>query len=152
MATDTACAGEMVEILLVEDSPTDVLMTREAFAYHDVLNPLHVVEDGIEALAYLRHEGAYAGSRLPGLIILDLNLPRKNGHEVLAEIKRDPALKYIPVVILTTSTAESDVLGTYADYANCYVTKPVDFQRFGHVVHAIRQFWCGVATLPLKTR
>ncbi|MGG1943829.1 response regulator [Trinickia sp. NRRL B-1857] len=152
MVAEIAFAGEMVEILLVEDSPTDVMMTREAFEYHDVLNPLHVVEDGVEALAYLRHEGAYAGSRLPGLIILDLNLPRKNGHEVLAEIKRDPSLQCIPVVILTTSTAESDVLGTYAGYANCYVTKPVDFQKFGHVVHAIREFWCGIVTLPSKTR
>ncbi|WP_116136252.1 response regulator [Trinickia diaoshuihuensis] len=152
MGTESGCTGELVEILLVEDSPTDVMMTREAFEYHNVLNPLHVVEDGVEALAYLRREGAYAGSRLPGLIILDLNLPRKNGREVLTEIKRDSSLRCIPVVILTTSTAEEDVRSTYDGYANCYVTKPVDFQKFGQVVCAIRQFWCGVVTLPPQAR
>ncbi|WP_206952546.1 response regulator [Trinickia acidisoli] len=144
----TGIGGEIVEILLVEDSPTDVMMTREAFAYHKVLNPLRVAEDGVEALAYLHREGAYADCRLPGLIILDLNLPRKNGREVLTEIKRDPVLQCIPVVILTTSTAEEDVLGTYAHYANCYVTKPVDFEKFVQVVCSIREFWCGVVTLP----
>lgn len=152
MVAEIGSNGEMVDILLVEDSPTDVLLTREALEYHNVLNPLHVVEDGVEALAYLHREGAYSDRALPGLIILDLNLPRKNGREVLTEIKRDPSLRCIPVVILTTSTAEDDVIGTYEGYANCYVTKPVDFQQYGYVVRAIRQFWCGIVTLPSMGR
>ncbi|CAB3702254.1 response regulator [Trinickia soli] len=140
--------GEIVEILLVEDSPADVMLTRDAFDYHKVLNPLRVVEDGVDALAYLRREGRYAHCKLPSLIILDLNLPRMSGREVLMEIKRDPVLQCIPVVILTTSTSEEDILGTYAHYANCYITKPVDFDKFVHVIRSIREFWCGVVTLP----
>lgn len=140
--------SEIVEILLVEDCPADVMMTRDAFDYHKVLNPLRVVEDGVDALAYLRREGRYADCKLPGLIILDLNLPRLNGHELLMEIKRDPVTQCIPVVILTTSTNEEDVLGTYAHYANCYVTKPVDFDKFVRVIRSIGEFWCGVVTLP----
>lgn len=140
--------GEFVEILLVEDSPADVMLTRDAFDYHKVLNPLRVVEDGVDALAYLRREGRFADCKVPGLVILDLNLPRMSGREVLMEIKRDPVLQCIPVVILTTSSSEEDVLGTYSHYANCYITKPVDFDKFVHVIRSIREFWCGVVTLP----
>lgn len=137
-----------VEILLVEDSPTDVLITREALAEVKVFNTLHVVEDGVEALAFLRREGRYAGAPRPGLIILDLNLPRKSGREVLAEIKTDPDLQVIPVVVLTTSQAEEDVVKAYGLHANCYVVKPMDFVRFVEVVRAIPEFWFSIVTLP----
>lgn len=137
-----------VEILLVEDSPADVLITEEAFAQARLINTIYVVEDGVEALAFLRAEGRYAGARRPDLILLDLNLPRKNGHEVLAEIKADPALMQIPVVVLTTSRAEADVLQAYGLHANCYVVKPVEFTNFVAAVQSIRQFWMSVVTLP----
>jgi CheY-like chemotaxis protein len=136
------------EILLVEDSPSDVLMTREALASAKVLNNLHVVEDGVEAMEFLRRRGAYAHLPRPHLILLDLNLPRKNGREVLAEIKSDPSLKSIPVVVLTTSKAEEDVLHAYGLHANCYVTKPVDFGNFATVIRSIQNFWFKVVTLP----
>ena len=137
-----------IEILLVEDSPTDVLMTVEAFKYAKVLNNLHVVENGVDALAFLRRQGAHAGAPRPDLILLDLNLPRKDGREVLADIKADPELKIIPVVVLTTSKAEEDVVKAYGLHANCYVTKPVDFASFAEVVRSIEQFWFTVVTLP----
>ncbi len=137
-----------IEILLVEDSPTDVLMAEEALQHAKVLNNLNVVENGVDAMAFLRREGVYAKARRPDLILLDLNLPRKDGREVLAEIKADRELKLIPVVILTTSKAEEDVLKTYGLHANCYVTKPVDFSSFAAVVRAIEQFWFTVVTLP----
>ena len=137
-----------IEILLVEDSPTDVLMTEEALKYAKVLNNLHVVENGVDAMAFLRREGAYAGAPRPDLILLDLNLPRKDGREVLADIKADPVLKIIPVVVLTTSKAEEDVVKAYGLHANCYVTKPVDFASFAEVVRSIEQFWFTVVTLP----
>ncbi|AGK51508.1 MULTISPECIES: response regulator [Burkholderia] len=140
--------GNFVEILLVEDSPTDVMMTREALEYYKVLNPLRVVEDGVAAMAYLRREGPYASARRPGLIILDLNLPKKSGREVLQELKLDPDLSTIPVVILTTSKSDEDVARSYGLHANCYITKPVDFAKFTHVVHSINEFWLGVVTLP----
>lgn len=140
--------GDLVEILLVEDSPTDVMMTREAIEYYKVLNPLKVVEDGEAAMAYLRREGPYVSARRPGLIILDLNLPRKSGREVLEELKCDPALSTIPVVILTTSKSEEDVVRSYGLHANCYITKPVDFEKFTDVVRNINEFWLGVVTLP----
>ncbi|MDQ3023474.1 MAG: response regulator [bacterium] len=136
-----------VEILLVEDSPTDVLLAREALAYSKVVNHLHTVPDGVEALAFLRKEGQYADCPTPGLILLDLNLPRKGGREVLAEIKGDEELKRIPVVVLTTSKSEEDILGAYGLYANCYIVKPVDFEKFAEVVRSIESFWFSVVTL-----
>jgi len=137
-----------IDILLVEDSPADVLITREAFAEFKIVNTLHVVEDGVEALAFLNREGQYASEPRPDLILLDLNLPRKNGREVLAEIKADPNLKNIPVVILTTSHSEKDVLQAYDLHANCYIVKPVGFDNFVEAVKTIRQFWFSVVTLP----
>jgi chemotaxis family two-component system response regulator Rcp1 len=137
-----------VEILLVEDSPSDVLMTREALQTAKVSNTLHVVEDGVEAMAFLRREGRYANQPRPHLILLDLNLPRKTGREVLAEVKADPALMLSPVVVLTTSKAEVDVLNAYGLHANCFVTKPVDFQNFASVIWSIERFWFTVVTLP----
>ena len=137
-----------INILLVEDSPTDVLITREALESAKVINNLQVAEDGVEALAILRREGRYAQTPRPDLILLDLNLPRKNGQEVLQEVKNDPNLKMIPVVVLTTSKAEEDVLKAYGHHANCYITKPVDFVEFAAVIKSIEQFWFAVVTLP----
>lgn len=137
-----------VDILLVEDSPSDILITREAFAEFKILNTLHVVEDGVEAMAFLRQQGKYASAPHPDLILLDLNLPRKNGREVLGEIKADQNLKHIPVVILTTSHAEQDVLQSYDQHANCYVVKPVGFENFVAAMKSIRQFWFSIVTLP----
>lgn len=137
------------EILLVEDSPSDVLMTREALASAKVLNNLHVVEDGVEAMAFLRQQGAYATSPRPHLVLLDLNLPRKPGRDVLAEIKNDAVLKTIPVVVLTTSNAEADVLSSYGMHANCYIAKPIDFANFASVIQSIERFWFAVVTLPV---
>jgi chemotaxis family two-component system response regulator Rcp1 len=139
---------EPIEILLVEDSPADVDLTREALADAKVHNNLHVVGDGVEALAFLRHEGRYADAPHPDLILLDLNLPKKDGREVLAEIKADPRLRRIPVVVLTTSEAEQDILQSYDLYANCYVTKPVDLDAFIHVVRSIEDFWLAIVRLP----
>ena len=137
-----------IDILLVEDDPGDVLMTREAFEHHKIRNALHVVSDGVEALEFLRHEGSFAEAPRPGLILLDLNLPRKDGREVLDEIKRDPRLCTIPVVVLTTSEAEEDILRSYELHANAYVTKPVDFEKFVEVVRKIDDFWVTVVKLP----
>ncbi|HDR73931.1 MAG TPA: response regulator [Methanoculleus sp.] len=137
-----------VEILLVEDNPGDVRLTKEALREGKVRNNLHTVMDGEEAMAFLRKEGKHAGAPRPDLILLDLNLPRKDGREVLAEIKDDEELKSIPVVILTTSQAEEDVARTYNLHANCYITKPVDLEQFLHVVHSIEQFWLSVVKLP----
>ncbi len=137
-----------VEILLVEDNPGDARLTKEALKDGKVYNRLTVVPDGVEALAYLRREGQYAGAAQPDLILLDLNLPRKDGREVLAEIKADDRLKRIPVVILTSSSAEQDVLKSYGLHANCYVTKPVDLDQFMAAVKAIEDFWLTVVTLP----
>jgi CheY-like chemotaxis protein len=135
-------------ILLVEDSPSDVRLTREALAGTRLVDALHVVGDGVEALAFLRREGRYAGAARPGLILLDLNLPRKDGREVLAEIKADPDLRRIPVVVLTTSRAEQDILRSYDLHANAYVSKPVAFEAFLAAVQALESFWLAVATLP----
>ncbi|MCA1832396.1 MAG: response regulator [Actinomycetota bacterium] len=140
--------GEIVEILLVEDNPGDVRLTREALKEAKMRNAVNVVGDGVEALAYLRREGRYAGATLPHLILLDLNLPKKDGREVLAEIKNDENLKRIPVVILTSSKAESDILATYNLHANCFVTKPVDLGQFMEVVKQIEGFWVTVVQLP----
>ncbi len=137
-----------INILLADDSPTDVMLTREALAHAKVLNTLHVVEDGVEAMAFLRGEGRHAATVRPDLILLDLNMPRKNGLEVLAEIKADEFLRTIPVVILTTSRAEADIMKAYGSHANCYITKPVDFEAFAEVVRAIEGFWFTVVTLP----
>ncbi|WP_410568166.1 response regulator [Amycolatopsis sp. cmx-4-61] len=137
-----------IDILLVEDDPGDVLMTREAFAHHKIRNPLHVAEDGVEALRFLKREGPFGAAPRPGLILLDLNLPRKDGRELLGEIKQDPGLRTIPVVVLTTSEAEEDILRSYELHANAYVTKPVDFEKFVEVVRKIDDFWVTVVQLP----
>lgn len=140
--------GRAVEILLVEDSPGDIRLTREVFQEAKVYNNLHVVMDGVEALAFLRHQGQYADVPTPDLILLDLNLPRKDGREVLQDIKNDEQLKRIPVVILTTSRAEEDVLKAYNLYGNCYITKPVDLDQFIRVVQSVKEFWLTIVKLP----
>ena len=137
-----------VEILLVEDSPTDVLLAREALEDSKIVNNLHVVTDGVEAMAFLRREGRTPHAPRPDLILLDLNLPKKDGREVLAEIKNDESLKRIPVVVLTTSKSEADVMRAYGLHANCYIVKPVNFERFAEVVRHIETFWFAVVTLP----
>ena len=139
-----------VDFLLVEDNPGDVRLTQEALRDAKIRNRVSVVEDGVEALAFLRRQGRYAEMPRPDVILLDLNLPRKDGREVLAEIKADPDLRRIPVVILTTSEAEEDILRAYNLNANCYVTKPVDFQQFVKVIHSIEDFWLSVVKLPPK--
>lgn len=141
-------SGRPIEILLVEDSPTDVLLAKEAFEMAKIRNNLNVVPDGVEALAFLKQEGAYANNMRPDLILLDLNLPRKDGREVLAEIKTHDSLRRIPVVVLTTSKAAQDILKMYDLNANCYITKPVDFTQFAEVVMSIEHFWFSVVTLP----
>jgi CheY-like chemotaxis protein len=140
--------GSPIEILLVEDNPADVRLTVEALRDGKVRNHMVVAADGVEALAMLRNEGPYRKVRRPDLILLDLNLPKKNGREVLAEIKSDPKLKRTPVVILTTSKAEEDILRTYELHANCYVTKPVDLDQFLKAVKSIESFWLTVVRLP----
>ncbi|MBX9789075.1 MAG: response regulator [Pirellulales bacterium] len=140
--------GKAVEILLVEDNPGDVRLTLEALHEGKVKNNLAVARDGEEALAILRRHGPHAGAPRPDLILLDLNLPKKDGREVLAEIKADPELKCIPVVVLTTSKSEEDVLRSYELNANCYITKPVDLEQFIRVVRAIEDFWLTLVVLP----
>lgn len=137
-----------LEILLVEDSPGDIRLTREAMKEGKVLNQLNVVMDGVEAMAYLRNEGKYKDAMRPDLVLLDLNLPKKNGREVLKEIKEDPDLKRIPVVVLTISKDEQDILISYDLHANCYITKPVDLHQFISVVKAVDDFWLTVVKLP----
>jgi two-component system, chemotaxis family, response regulator Rcp1 len=137
-----------VEILLVEDNPGDERLTREALKEGKVYNNLHWVKDGVEAMAFLRREGKYGAVPRPDIVLLDLNLPKKDGREVLQEIKTDPELKRIPVVVLTTSKAEEDVMKTYNLHANCYVTKPVDLEKFIVVVRSIDVFWLTIVTLP----
>jgi CheY-like chemotaxis protein len=144
----TVGEGRPIHILLVEDNAGDVRLTREALKEGKVGNSLTVAPDGVEALAILRQEGRYAGETRPDLILLDLNLPKKDGREVLAEIKDNPALKRIPVVVLTTSKAEEDIVRTYDLHANCYITKPVDFDKFVSVVKSIDDFWLSVVRLP----
>ncbi len=141
-----------IEILLVEDSPSDTELTIEALKEARVRNHLSVVEDGVEALEFLRRQGRYQQAPRPDLIMLDLNLPRKDGREVLAEIKADEQLRVIPVVVLTTSRAEQDVLRAYQLNANCYITKPVDFEQFLNVVRSIESYWLLVVTLPSRAR
>ena len=139
---------DVVDVLLVEDDDGDVLMTKEAFEYHKIRNRLHVVNDGEQALQFLRREGDYADAPRPGLILLDLNLPRRDGREVLAELKDDPELGMIPVVVLTTSEAEEDIVRSYRLHANAYVSKPVNFDRFIEVVRHIDDFFVTVVKLP----
>ena len=139
---------DVVDVLLVEDDDGDVLMTREAFEHHKIRNKLHVVRDGEEALQFLHREGPYADAPRPGLILLDLNLPSRDGREVLAELKADPELRVIPVVVLTTSEAEEDILRSYSLHANAYVSKPVDFDRFIDVIRQIDDFFVTVVKLP----
>jgi two-component system, chemotaxis family, response regulator Rcp1 len=143
-----AMMGRPVEILLVEDNPGDVRLTQEALRESKVRNNLHVAVDGVEALAYLRREGRYAEVTRPDLVLLDLNLPRKDGREVLAEMKEDEQLRRIPVVVLTTSRAEQDIVKTYNLHANCYISKPVDLDQFITVVKSIEDFWFTIVTLP----
>jgi CheY-like chemotaxis protein len=145
-----AVSGEPIQVLLVEDDPGDVLMTQEAFADYKLGNNLHVVNNGVDALAFLRNEGEYADAPMPDLVLLDLNLPRMDGREVLAAIKDDENLRRIPVVVLTTSEAEEDVLRSYSLHANAYVTKPVDFERFIDVVRRIDEFFVTVVRLPSR--
>jgi two-component system, chemotaxis family, response regulator Rcp1 len=139
-----------VEILLVEDNPGDVRLTREALKEGKVRNNLHVASDGVKAVAFLRREGEHAGAPRPDLILLDLNLPRKDGRQVLEEIKEDPALRLIPVVILTSSQAEQDILRAYDLHANCYISKPVDLDQFIKVVKSIEDFWFSIVKLPTE--
>lgn len=140
--------GRSIDILLVEDNPGDVRLTIEALRESKVRNTLHVVRDGVEAMAFLHRSGQFADAVRPDLVLLDLNLPRKDGREVLSEMKAEPALKAIPVVVLTTSTAEKDVLQSYELQANCYISKPVDLEQFIAVVRSIEDFWLTIVTLP----
>jgi chemotaxis family two-component system response regulator Rcp1 len=140
--------GRAIEILLVEDNPGDVRLTQEAFREGKVANKLSVVNDGVEAMAFLRQENEYASAPRPDIILLDLNLPKKDGREVLAELKQDPNLRRIPVIVLTTSRAEQDVLNAYGMHVNCYLTKPVDLEEFIKLVEGIGGFWLMVVKLP----
>ncbi len=146
--TQTTATGRPIEILLVEDNPGDARLTREAFKEGKLANNLSVVTDGVEALEFLRQEGEHAEVASPDIILLDLNLPKKGGHELLEEMKRDPVLKRIPVVVLTSSRVHEDILSSYNLHANCFVTKPVDLEQFIKVTRAIEQFWFTVVTLP----
>ena len=148
--SDVMTIAMPVEILLVEDNPGDVRLIQEALKSDRSWNTLHVVRDGVEAMEYLRREGEFSGAVRPDLILLDLNLPKKDGREVLAEIKADEELKLIPVVVLTTSQADEDILKAYGSHANCYITKPVDLAKFMTVVQSIEHFWFAIVRLPPK--
>jgi chemotaxis family two-component system response regulator Rcp1 len=139
---------QTINILLVEDNPGDIRLTKEVLKDGKIRNTLNVVMDGEEALLYLKKEGKYKDAIIPDIILLDLNLPKKDGREVLAEIKSDPLLMLIPVIVLTTSSAEQDVLNMYAHHANCYITKPVDFSQFINVIRSIENFWLTIVKLP----
>jgi CheY-like chemotaxis protein len=141
-------SGRLADFLLVEDNPGDVRLTQEALKSHKVQNNLHVVTDGEEAMLFLRRQGKYKDAPRPDVILLDLNLPKKDGREVLAEIKSDPLLKTIPVVVITSSEAEQDVVRSYDLNANCYVTKPVNFDQFVKVVQSVSEFWLTIVKLP----
>ena len=140
--------GKQIEILLVEDSPGDVRLTQEALAEAKIRNRISVVNDGLEALAFLQHEGKYEDAPRPDLILLDLNMPRMDGRELLAAIKQKDGLKIIPVVVLTTSDADADILKSYELHASCYITKPVDLEQFITVVAGIEEFWFSIVKLP----
>lgn len=137
-----------IEILMVEDNPGDARLTQEALREGKMRNNLYHAKDGVEALAFLKRQGEHMNAPMPDLILLDLNLPRKDGRQVLAEIKEDPRLRCIPVVVLTTSEAEQDIIRSYELHANCYITKPVDLDKFIQIVGAIENFWLAVVTLP----
>ncbi len=139
-----------VDILLVEDNPGDVRLTKEALKDAKVLNEIYVAKDGVEAMEFLRKQGQFTEAPNPDMILLDLNLPRKDGREVLAEIKKDPKLKHIPVIVLTTSKADEDIIKTYNLHANAYITKPVDLNRFVEIIHALEEFWFTIVKLPPK--
>ncbi len=141
--------SKIVEILLVEDSPSDVLLTKRALNDAKINNRLHIVQDGVEAMAFLRKEPPYTNMPRPDLILLDLNLPKKSGTEVLTEIKSDESFSIIPVCILTTSQEEEDILKSYKLHANCYIVKPVDFAAFTKVVNVLENFWFSIVTLPI---
>jgi CheY-like chemotaxis protein len=141
-------AGRPIEVLLIEDDPGDVLITREAFEHHKIHNTLRVARDGQEGLDYLYQRGSYEGAARPDLILLDLNLPKYDGHQLLEKIKSDPNLCHIPVVVLTTSAAEEDILRSYRLHANAYVTKPVGFEQFMNVIRQIDEFFVQVVCLP----
>jgi CheY-like chemotaxis protein len=145
-------AGKPIDILLVEDNPGDVRLTQEALKEARVRNDLHVVNDGVEAMAFLRKQGVYKDVPRPDMILLDLNLPKKSGHEVLTEIKSDDNLKRIPVVVLTVSKDEEDIVKSYNLYANCFITKPVDLDQFLTVVKSIEDFWLTIVKLPNGAR
>lgn len=142
--------GKVIDILLVEDNPGDVRLAQEALKESKVRNKLYVVDDGVEAMAFLRNQGKYADAPHPDLILLDLNLPRKSGREVLAEVKNDDRLRHIPVVVLTVSKAEEDIMRCYDHHANCYITKPLDFNQFIQVTKSIEEFWLTIVKLPSK--
>jgi CheY-like chemotaxis protein len=144
--------GRPIEILLVEDNPGDVRLTQEAFADARVRNNLHIATNGEEAMDFLRHTGKFSGAPRPDLVLLDLNLPKKNGMEVLEEMKHDKTLRPIPVVILTTSEAERDILKAYNSHANCYIAKPLDLEQFVSVIQTIEAFWFSIVKLPQGTR
>jgi CheY-like chemotaxis protein len=146
--TETDRQGEPVEILLAEDNPGDAKLTRKALEQGKVINNLHVVTDGVEAMAYLRREGKYAHRPRPDLVLLDLNMPRKDGREVLQDIKSDDDLRRIPVVVMTSSEAEEDIVQSYDLHANAYVTKPIDFDGFLDVVGSLEDFWLSVVKMP----
>ena len=141
---------ETIDILLVEDNPGDVRLTKEALKDAKVLNEVYVVQDGVEAMEFLHRKGNFANVPTPDMILLDLNLPKKDGREVLAEIKQDPKLKHIPVVVLTTSKADEDIIRTYNLHANAYITKPVDLNRFIEIMHTLEEFWFSIVKLPPK--
>jgi two-component system, chemotaxis family, response regulator Rcp1 len=147
---DTVMEARPIEILLVEDNPGDARLTREALREGRVRNRLHHARDGIEALAFLNRQAPFHDVPVPDLILLDLNLPRKDGREVLAELKQDRRLRLIPVVVLTTSEAEQDILRTYELHANCYITKPVDLEKFLDIVKAVEEFWLAIVKLPSR--
>ncbi len=144
--------SQSVHVLLVEDNPADVRLTREVLADGKITNTLHVVADGEQAMAFLRNQAPYTSAPRPDLILLDLNLPRKDGREVLAEVKSDPSLKIIPVVILTTSRSDRDILESYNLHANCYISKPVDLHQFMEVVRTIEDFWLSIVRLPTRSQ
>ena len=139
-----------VDILLVEDNPGDVRLTKEALKDAKVLNQIYVAKDGVEAMEFLNKKGSFKEAPTPDMILLDLNLPRKDGREVLSEIKKDPKLKHIPVIVLTTSKADEDIIKTYNLHANAYITKPVDLNRFVEIIHALEEFWFTIVKLPPK--
>ncbi len=141
---------ETIDILLIEDNPGDVRLTKEALKDAKVMNEVYVVQDGVEAMQFLTKKGSYEKMPMPDLILLDLNLPRKDGREVLAEIKQDPKLKHIPVVVLTTSKADEDIIRTYNLHANAYITKPVDLNQFIQIMHTLQDFWFSIVKLPPK--